>query len=99
MAVEDDNAGSVSFNNGRSDIAFKFDAGSEAIWATAKNIADLFETDITSVRKHIQHIYVEDELNETATSAKFALVQTEGDCAVKRDGQYRTVNGHNRYGC
>lgn len=85
MAVQDDNAGSVSFSNGRSDIAFKFDAGSEAIWATTKNIADLFETDATSILRHIQNIFLDGELVEVATTAKFAVVQSEGGRAVKRE--------------
>lgn len=75
----------IAFKSGDSNIQFRFESASQVIWATSKNISDLFESDVTSVRKHIQNIYAEEELDENATSANFALVQNEGGRAVNRE--------------
>lgn len=47
-------------------------------------ISELFQTDGTSIGRHIRNIYKSDELQEKATCAIFAQVQEEGDRKVKR---------------
>jgi len=58
------------------------------LWLTQKAISELYNVDRTVITKHIQNIYSELELNENSTSAKFALVQNEGNREVKRNVQY-----------
>ena len=41
-------------------------------------MAELFETDRTSIVRHINNIYRVDELEREATCAKITQVQTEG---------------------
>ncbi len=77
--------GSIQFQGDGAGVEFRFDSGNQVIWATANNIADLFQTDITSTRKHLQNILSDEELDERATSANFALVQIEGSRSVRRD--------------
>jgi hypothetical protein len=56
----------------------------ENIWLTQERIAQLFGVDRSVVTKHLKNIYESGELNEAATSAKFARVQTEGTRQVTR---------------
>ena len=56
----------------------------ENIWLTQEKIAALFGVERSVVTKHIKNIYGSRELDEEATSAKFAQVQTEGSRQVTR---------------
>lgn len=48
--------------------------------------------DVSNARKHIANIYKDEELQEDATSAFFALVQTEGGRNIKREVQYYNLD-------
>ena len=56
----------------------------ETVWLTQAQMAELFETDRTSIVRHINNIYRADELEREATCAKIAQVQTEGNRQVTR---------------
>jgi prophage maintenance system killer protein len=56
----------------------------ETVWLTQKQLEELFDTDRTSVVKHIQNILESGELEETPTCAFFAQVRQEGGRRVKR---------------
>jgi hypothetical protein len=58
----------------------------ETVWLTQAQMAELFETDRTSIVRHNNNIYRADELEREATCAKIAQVQTEG----KRTPQHLT---------
>ncbi len=47
----------------------------ETVWLTQAQMAELFETDRTSIVRHINNIYQVDELDREATFAKIAQVQ------------------------
>ena len=79
------NNNTLTYHSDDIELNFRFDNGEQAIWATAQNIADLFEVDISTARKHIYNIYKDDELQEIPTSAKFTLVQNEGGRSVIRE--------------
>lgn len=55
------------------------------VWLNQYQIAALFQTDRTSVLKHIKNIYKVKELDEKSTCAKFAQVQKEGNRLVNRE--------------
>lgn len=57
----------------------------ETIWLNQYQLADLFDTDRTSLVKHIKNIYKSGELLEDATCAKFAQVQNEGSRKIRRE--------------
>ena len=46
----------------------------ETVWLNQYQMADLFDTDRTSIQKHIQNIYKTGELPEGSTCANFAQV-------------------------
>ena len=57
----------------------------ETVWLTQAQMAELFETDRTSIVRHINNIYRVDELGREATCAKIAQVQTEGKRQVTNE--------------
>ena len=60
----------------------------ETVWLTQAQMAELFETDRTSIVRHINNIYKVEELDRESTCAKIAQVQIEGKRTVKRDIPY-----------
>lgn len=61
---------------------------SETVWLTQAQMAELFETDRTSIVRHINNIYKVEELDRESTCAKIAQVQVEGMRNVKRNIPY-----------
>ena len=62
----------------------------ETVWLDQYQLEALFDTDRTSISRHLKNIYSSNELDKEATSAKIAQVQQEGDREVKR-----TINVYN----
>ena len=60
----------------------------DTVWLTQAQMADLFQTDRTTIVRHINNIYRVEELERTATCAKIAQVQIEGKRRVKRTIPY-----------
>ena len=67
----------------QTEIEVKFDI--DTVWLNQYQLADLFQTDRTSILKHLQNIYSTGELEEAGTCAKFAQVRKEGKRMIKRD--------------
>jgi hypothetical protein len=64
----------------------------ETVWLNQSQISELFQTDRTSILKHIKKIYETKELDEQATCAKIAQVQTEGKRTVSREILYYNLD-------
>ena len=60
----------------------------ETVWLTQAQMAELFQTDRTSIVRHMNNIYKVEELDRKSTYAKIAQVQTEGKRNVKRNIPY-----------
>ena len=60
----------------------------DTVWLTQAQMAELFQTDRTSIVRHINNIYKVEELDRDSTCAKIAQVQIEGKRTVKRDIPY-----------
>ena len=60
----------------------------ETVWLTQSQMAELFQTDRTSIVRHINKIYADDELDRDSTCAKIAQVQKEGQRTVRRSIPY-----------
>ena len=60
----------------------------ETVWLTQSQMAELFQTDRTSIVRHINNIYKVEELDRESTCAKIAQVQIEGKRNVKRNIPY-----------
>ena len=68
--------------DGRTQIDVRME--NETVWLTQAQMAELFQTDRTSIVRHINNIYRVEELERESTCAKFAQVQIEGKRTVKR---------------
>lgn len=64
----------------------------ETVWLTQRQMEQLFDTDRTSIARHIKNIIKDGELVESATCAKIAQVQTEGKRSVTRDIKYYNLD-------
>ena len=60
----------------------------DTVWLTQAQMAELFQTDRTSIVRHVQNIYKIGELDRVSTCAKIAQVQTEGRRLVRRTIPY-----------
>ncbi|MBQ2045185.1 MAG: virulence protein RhuM/Fic/DOC family protein [Bacteroidaceae bacterium] len=60
----------------------------ETVWLTQAQMAELFQTDRTSIVRHINNIYKVEELERESTCAKIAQVQMEGHRTVTRQIPY-----------
>ena len=49
----------------------------ETVWLSQTQMAELFQTDRTSIVRHINNIYKSNELDRNSTCAKIAQVRTE----------------------
>ncbi len=58
----------------------------DTVWLNQYQLTELFDTDRTSILKHLKNIYRTGELVEKATCAKIAQVRQEGS-------KKRNVNG------
>lgn len=56
----------------------------ETVWLTQAQMGELFQTDRTSIVRHINNIYKSHELEIESTCAKIAQVRTEGKREVTR---------------
>ena len=57
----------------------------DTVWLTQAQMAELCKSSRTNIVEHIQHIYDEDELDETSTCRKFRQVRQEGKRMVTRE--------------
>ncbi len=68
--------------DGQTSINVKMEG--ETVWLSQQQMAELFQTDRTSILRHIKNIYATEELLENATCAKNAQVRLEGKRQVVR---------------
>ncbi len=66
-------------------IALQADAEQETVWATQKQLAEVFGVNVPTINEHIKNIFKTDELEEASTIRKFRIVQQEGKREVARN--------------
>ena len=74
------------------DIAVNAVIKDETIWLTQKAMAELFDCSSDNISLHLKNIYAEKELNETATTEEFSVVQTEGARQVTRRTKFYNLD-------
>ena len=70
-------------DNGISNVTVRFEG--EDVWLTQQQLAELFLSSRTNVVEHIQNIYQDKELEESATCRNFRQVRIEGQRRVSRN--------------
>ncbi|NDP27803.1 MAG: hypothetical protein GZ087_10315 [Flavobacterium sp.] len=73
------------YQSQENNIELQVNFNNDTLWLSQYQLAALFDTDRTSIIKHIENIYAINELDEDATCAKIAQVRKEGKREVKRD--------------
>lgn len=76
--------------DGSTEILVKLD--NETVWLNQYQLEDLFQTNRTSIVKHILNIYNTGELDENSTCAFFAQVQKEGKRKINRNIKYYNLD-------
>ena len=64
----------------------------ENFWLTQKGMAELFDVNVPAISKHLQNIYDEEELEQSATISKMETVQKEGSRMVNRVLDYYNLD-------
>lgn len=64
----------------------------DSVWLNQYQLEELFQTDRTSILRHIKNVYKTGELEEQATCAKIAQVREEGDRKVRREILYYNLD-------
>lgn len=64
----------------------------ETVWLSLNQMAELFQRDKSVISRHIKNVFEEGELSRTATVAKSATVQTEGEKQVTRDIEFYNLD-------
>lgn len=80
-----DNRGEIVIyqtKDGKTSIDVKLE--NETVWLNQAQMAELYQTDRTSIVKHVNNIYKSEELEKDSTCAKIAQVQMEGNRTIKR---------------
>ena len=70
-------------------LELRADYSAETVWASQKQIADIFDIDRTVVSRHINNIFKDSELDEKVVCADFAHTTSHG--ALKNKLQTRTM--------
>ena len=76
--------------NGQTKIEVILD--NETVWLNQYQMEELFQTDRTSILRHIKNIYKTGELEEKSTCAKIAQVREEGNRSVRREILYYNLD-------
>ena len=77
-------------SDGQTELDVRLEGGS--VWLSQVQLSALFNSDRTSIGRHIRNIYKSGELAEDATCAFFAQVQQEGKRTVKRTIPYYNLD-------
>jgi len=56
----------------------------DTVWLTQRQMSELFETSIDNAGLHLKNIFADGELEESATTEDFSVVQSEGGRQVRR---------------
>lgn len=63
----------------------------ETVWMTQAAMAELYQTTTQNITNHLKAIYMEGELNESATCKEYLQVQTEGPRRVSRTRKFYSL--------
>lgn len=57
----------------------------ETLWATQRQIADIFDTTPQNITQHLKRVFKDGEIEESSTCKEYLQVQTEGQRKVHRN--------------
>ena len=74
----------VVYDAPNGDIELDVRLEQETVWLTRGQMATVFASTSENVRQHLRNIFVDGELEESATTKDFLLVRSEGERRVRR---------------
>lgn len=82
----------VRFDGENAPVDLNFDWSHETVWATQRQIADLFGIQVPAVSKHLANIFETGELDPGATVSKLEMVRLEGGRSVAREIEHYNLD-------
>ena len=83
--MEEKNSSIIIYQSEDGNTRIEVKLENETVWLTQQQLCDLYQTSRTNIVEHIQHIYEDGELEESATCRKFRQVRQEGSRMVERE--------------
>ena len=80
------------YNDGNNNIRVEVFFQDENIWATQKQMAQLFGVETNTINYHLKEIFKSKELEEKSTIRKIRTVQNEGSREVQRDTNFYNLD-------
>ena len=74
----------VVYETSNGEVALNVRLEQETVWLTRGQMAAVFASTSENIRQHLRNIFVDGELEESATTKDFLLVRSEGDRRVRR---------------
>ncbi len=82
----------VIYTNADGTIQTEVRMHEESLWLSLNQIAELFERDKSVISRHIKKVYNDEELDKSATVAKYATVQIEGARKIERTIEFYNLD-------
>lgn len=82
----------VRFDGENAAIDFNVDWSHETVWATQRQMADLFGREVPTINEHIARLYADGEFERSATVRNFRIVRLEGGRQVGRDIEHYNLD-------
>lgn len=80
------------FQNENGDIKIDAKLEADTLWLSLNQLVELFGRDKSVISRHLKNIFIENELDEKSTVAKYATVQKEGNKLVTREIDYYNLD-------
>ena len=90
--MEEKNSSIIIYQSEDGNTRIEVKLENETVWLTQQQLCDLYQTSRTNIVEHIQHIYEDEELEESATCRKFRQVRQEGSRMVERELPYYNLD-------
>lgn len=90
--MEEKNSSIIIYQSEDGNTCIDVKLENETVWLTQQQLCDLYQTSRTNIVEHIQHIYEDGELEESATCRKFRQVRQEGSRMVERELPYYNLD-------
>ena len=93
--MEQQNYGEIAIFNsedGTAKVQIQAVVRDETVWLTQRAMGELFGVNSQAITKHLQNIYTEGELEQSATCSKMEQVQLEGNRNVSREVSFYNLD-------
>jgi len=90
--MTEENKGEIIIYKGENTPEIQVNFVDETVWLAQAQMAELFDRDSDTIGTHIRNVYKTAELSQNRTTAKFAVVQKEGNREVEREIEFYNLD-------